>query len=127
MRVSGKTGFIFKMEMQRQWTATLLDTMLLFGAMVICRIPLSAAGWANRLFVLVSVKYGHPEAPVTIGLLAKTARQEQPARGKVREILSVGQHLPGRAIYGTPFGKDHFLVDPIRKGAGWHIARFPAG
>jgi len=50
----------------------LLHTMLLFGAMVICRIPLSAAAWVNRLFVPVYVKYGSPEVPVTIGLLAKT-------------------------------------------------------
>ncbi|KAK4452272.1 hypothetical protein QBC34DRAFT_456276 [Podospora aff. communis PSN243] len=105
----------FRTEMQQKWTAPLLHTMLLFGAMVICRIPLSAAGWVNRFFVPVYVKYGHPEAHVTLGLLAKTARQEQLEREKARVMFSVGQHLPARVTYGTPIGKDHFLVDPARK------------
>ncbi|KAL2181161.1 uncharacterized protein P884DRAFT_304022 [Thermothelomyces heterothallicus CBS 202.75] len=32
-----------------------LRMMLLFAAMFTCRIPLSAAGWVNRLFVPVRV------------------------------------------------------------------------
>ncbi|KAL2170811.1 hypothetical protein VTG60DRAFT_4380 [Thermothelomyces hinnuleus] len=103
---------VFKQQMRASWSPPLLRTMLLFAAMITCRIPLSAAGWVNRLFVPVHVVYG--EALVAIGLLARTARQEESARGHPRLMFSVGQHLPAGGTQGLSFGKDIFLVDPAR-------------
>ena len=87
--------------------------MLLFAAMVNCRIPLSAAGWVNRLFVPVYV--GYSKELITVGLLARHARQPKVDRDQGRRMYSIGQHLPSAATRGTHFGKDHFLVDPNTK------------
>ena len=106
--------YAFKMEMRANWSAPLLRTMLLFAAMIVCRIPLSAAGWVNRLFVPVYVTYGEALL-TTVGLLAKSARQVESARDRPQRMYSVGQHLPTVATRGLPFGKDHFLVEPARK------------
>lgn len=105
----------FRNDMRAAWSTPLVRTMLLFAAMVICRIPLSAAGWVNRLFVPVYIQYG--ESLMTLGLLAKHARQEEAVRDQPRRMYSVGQHLPGEigATRGSQFGKDHFLVDPSTK------------
>jgi hypothetical protein len=45
----------------------------------------------------------------------KTARQEESVRGQPRRMYSVGQHLPEQGTERRGFGKDHFLVDPVRK------------
>jgi hypothetical protein len=106
---------IFKKEMLAGRSMPLLRTMLLFGPMVICRIPLSAATRVNRLFVLAYIQYG--ESLTAFGLLAKHARQEEAIRHLPRSMFSVGQHLPSTsgAPLGSQFGKDHFLVDPSSK------------
>ena len=106
---------VFRNEMRASWSTPLLRTMLLFAAMVTCRIPLSAAAWVNRLFVPVYVQYG--ESFMTLGLLAKHARQEEADRRQPRRMYSIGQHLPHEsgATRGSQFGKDHFLVDPSTK------------
>lgn len=102
---------VFKNLMRAAWSTSLLRTMLLFAVIVICRIPLSAAAWVNRLFVPVYVQYG--ESLMTFNLLAKHARQEEADRDQPRRMYSVGQHLPAEsgATRGTHFGKDHFLID----------------
>ena len=82
----------FKEEMRLSWSAPLLRTMLLFAAMVIYRIPFSAAQWVNRLFVPVCVRYG--ESVQTLGSLAKHARKKEAFRHQPREMCSMGQHLP---------------------------------
>ncbi|AEO58195.1 hypothetical protein MYCTH_2305390 [Thermothelomyces thermophilus ATCC 42464] len=46
---------VFKQQMRASWSPPLLRMMLLFAAMITCCIPLSAAGWVNRLFVPVRV------------------------------------------------------------------------
>ncbi len=107
---------VLEREMRARWSTPLLRTMLLFAAMIACRIPLSAAGWVNRLFVPVYVRYGERQSlAVVSGLLAKTARQEKSARSEPRQMFSVGQHPTTPS--GTPdqFCKDHFLVDPRRR------------
>ncbi|KAI0380793.1 hypothetical protein F5Y04DRAFT_256723 [Hypomontagnella monticulosa] len=103
---------VFKSQMRTGWSTPLLRTMLLFAAMVVCRVPLSAAGWINRLFVPVYVQYG--EVLLTLGLMAKHARVEEAKRDEPRRMYSVGQHLPDKsgATCGLQFGKDIFLVDP---------------
>lgn len=105
----------FKDEMRCGWTTPLLRTMLLMGAMVICRLPLSAAPWVNRLFVPVYVQYG--DSLMTLGLLSRSHRQRGSRRMETKKMFSVGQHLPSAsgATGKRPFGKDHFLVDPSTK------------
>jgi len=98
---------VFRNTMRAGWCTPLLRTMLLFAAMVVCRIPLSAAAWVNRLFVPIYVQY--VDLGVTLGLLTKHARQKETDRDQPRRLWSIGQHLPGE--HGR-FGKDHFLVDP---------------
>ena len=102
----------FKEEMRISWSAPLLRTTLLFAAMVICRTPLSAAQWVNRLFVPVYVLSG--ELFQTLGSLAKHARKEETVRHPPHELCSVGQHVPHEsgATFGSQFGKHHILVDP---------------
>jgi len=103
----------FKKEMRAAWSTPLLHTMLLFAAMVNCRIPLSAACWVNRLFVPVCV--GYSKELTTVGLIARHARQPKVDRDQGRQMYSIGQHLSSRETLGTNFGKDHFLVDPNTK------------
>jgi hypothetical protein len=107
----------FKREMSGLWPVPLLRTMLLFAAMIVCRIPLSAAGWVNRLFVPVYVRYGKDQGLIVApGLLARTARQEESVRGQPRPMLSISQHPLGPPTPANrPVGKDNFLVDPWRR------------
>lgn len=103
----------FQHEMRARWTQPLLRTMLLFAAMITCRIPLSAAAWVDRMFVPVYVQYG--DDLMVLGLLAKHARSEEGHRDQPRRMCSVGQHLPemtSGVTHGTQFGRDHFLVEP---------------
>ncbi|KAG7285927.1 hypothetical protein NEMBOFW57_008223, partial [Staphylotrichum longicolle] len=46
----------FKRDMRDRWSPPLLRTMLLLAAMIVCRLPLSAASWVNRLFVPIYVR-----------------------------------------------------------------------
>ncbi|KAH7371669.1 hypothetical protein BKA66DRAFT_469263 [Pyrenochaeta sp. MPI-SDFR-AT-0127] len=103
----------FKTQMRASWSAPLLRTMLLLAAMVNCRVPLSAAAWINKLFVPVYVQYD--EILMTIGLLAKHARQPEGKRGEPIFMVSVGQHMPQARTRGSSFGKDLFIVNPKTK------------
>jgi hypothetical protein len=103
----------FKRDMRASWSTPLLRTMLLLAAMVNCRVPLSATAWVNKLFVPVYVQYG--ESLITIGLLAKHARQSRETRKEPLTLLSVGQHLDNAGVGNVAFGKDLFLVDARTK------------
>ena len=98
----------FKQHMQGLWSTPLLWTMLLLAGMVNCRIPLSAAAWVNKLFVPVYIR--HNEDLLSVGLLAKHARQPKHQRQVPLSLLCVGQHRGRKA-----FGQDLFLVDPSTK------------
>ena len=104
---------IFKGDMRASWSTPLLRTMLLLAAMVNCRVPLSAAAWVNKLFVPVYVQYG--ESLITIGLLAKHARQSKDLKKEPLTLLSVGQHLDNAGVRNVAFGKDLFLVNARTK------------
>lgn len=108
----------FKRQMRGSWSVPLLHSMLLLAAMVNCRIPLSAAGWVNKLFVPVMIRFGKKEEGTgfpTIGLLSKHARQPKSQQHQPIPYLSVGQHLPPPIGSKVAFGKDLFLVDPSTK------------
>ena len=98
----------FKQHMQGLWSTPLLHTMLLLAGMVNCRIPLSADAWVNKLFVPVHIRT--KEDILSVGLLAKHARQPKHQRQDPLSLLCVGQHLPSAG--GMAFGQDLFLVDP---------------
>ena len=100
-----------KQQMQGLSSTPLLCTMLLLAGMVNCRIPLSAAAWVNKLFVPVFIR--HHETFVSVGLLAKHARQPKHQRQEPLSLLCVGQHLPPPDE--KSFGNELFLVDPETK------------
>ncbi|KAI4941192.1 hypothetical protein J4E91_010882 [Alternaria rosae] len=79
----------FKRQMQGLWSIPLLRTVLLLAAMVNCRIPLSATAWVNKLFVPVYIR--HNENLLSVGLLAKHARQPKHQRKHPIHLLSRNQ------------------------------------
>ncbi|RYO07695.1 hypothetical protein AA0121_g11657 [Alternaria tenuissima] len=105
----------FKQQMQGSWSKPLLRTVLLLAAMVNCRVPLSAAAWVNKLFVPVYIHHG--KFLLSVGLLAKHARQPKHQRQQPDSLLCVGQHLPSsdQTSDQTAFGKDLYLVDAKSK------------
>ncbi|KAI4642646.1 uncharacterized protein J4E78_010119 [Alternaria triticimaculans] len=101
----------FKQGMQGLWSLPLLRSIILLAGMVNCRIPLSAIAWINKLFVPVYIR--HSEELLSVGFLAKHARQPKQQRTHPLYLLCVGQHLPLPGEKG--FGQDLFLVDPGTK------------
>ena len=101
----------FKQKMQGLWSTPLLHTVLLLAGMLNCRIPLSATAWVNKLFVPVYIH--HNDDLLSVGLLAKHARQPKHQRQDPLSLLCVGQHPP--STDRKAFGKDLFLVHPATK------------
>ncbi|KAI4611615.1 uncharacterized protein J4E87_010465 [Alternaria ethzedia] len=97
----------FKRRMQGVWSVPLLRTVLLLAAMVNCRIPLSAAAWVNKLFVPIYIH--HSEDLLSVGLLAKHARQPKHQRQDPLYLLCVGQHLPSAEMVVE---KQHNFMGP---------------
>jgi hypothetical protein len=100
-----------RQKVQASWSLPFLRAVLLLAAMVNCRIPLSAAAWVNKRFVPVYIRHG--ELLVSVGLLAKHARQPKGQRSQPKSLLCVGQHIPYSGE--KPFGTDLFLVDAKTK------------
>jgi hypothetical protein len=96
----------YKRQMRGNWSQPLLRTILLLGAMIGCKVGLSAAAWANRLFVPVYVECNDT---ILLALLAKHARPSD--QSATPWLMIVGRHTSG----GISLGKDLFLVDPETK------------